>query len=263
MLPTYFISHGGGPWPWLKKEMPFYDQLEKSLAAIPGALTEKPRAVLVISGHWEESDFAVMATAHPPMIYDYGGFPAHTYQVKYSAPGAPPDLVSRVETLIRDAGFATHLDLERGYDHGTFSPMVVIYPKADVPVFQLSIRADYNPEAHLRLGEALAPLREEGVLIVASGLSYHNLRAFGGAGRAPSLEFDKWLSETLALDPAARRLRLLDWREAPSALIAHPEADHLIPLMVAVGAAESEKATRVYHEDDFMGSLTVSSFKFG
>lgn len=262
MLPTYFISHGGGPWPWLKKEMPFYDRLEASLAAMPTQYSDKPKAILVISGHWEESDFAVMASAHPEMIYDYGGFPEHTYHVKYPAPGAP-ELAARVRDLIKGAGLGSHLDPSRGFDHGTYSPLVAIYPNADVPVFQVAIRADYDVEAHLALGRALAPLRGEGVLIVASGLSYHNLRAFGEAGRKPSHEFDRWLSETLALPPGERCARLLDWRQAPSAKIAHPRADHLIPLMVAVGAAETEPASRVYHEDDFMGSLSVSSFKFG
>lgn len=262
MLPTYFISHGGGPWPWLKKEMPFYGKLEASLAAIPSRLTERPKAILVISGHWEESDFAVMATPLPPMIYDYGGFPEHTYHIKYEAPGAP-ELAARVESLIKGAGFSSHLDRTRGFDHGTFSPLVAIYPEADMPVFQVSIRSDYDPEAHLQLGRALAPLRNEGILILASGLSYHNLRAFGDTGRKPSMEFDRWLNETLMASPDERRQRLLKWDSAPSARIAHPDADHLIPLMVAVGAAENEKAERVYHEDDFMGSLTVSSFRFG
>ncbi len=263
-LPTYFISHGGGPWPWLKKEMPFYGNLEASLQTMVRELGEKPRAVLVVSGHWEEADFAVMAAANPGMLYDYGGFPEHTYHIQYPAPGAP-ELALRVSELISKAGLESHLDDERDFDHGTFVPLFVMYPNAEVPVFQVSIRSDYDPEAHLKLGRALAPLRDEGVLIVASGLSYHNLRNFFQPDKAahPSREFDQWLGESLLkATGAARNEHLQRWNEAPSARAAHPREDHLIPLMVAVGAAENEEAHLVYHEDDFMVGLTVSSYRF-
>lgn len=261
-MPTYFISHGGGPWPWIPEMRTALAKLEKSLAAMPGELPEPPKAVLMISGHWEAPEFRVMHAAQPPMVYDYYNFPPHTYEVTYPAPGAP-ELARRTAALISAAGLPTALDDTRGYDHGTFTPMKVIYPKADVPLFQVAIRQDYDPAAHLALGRALAPLRNEGVLIVGSGLSYHNLRMFGPQAKVPSTEFDTWLTEALSLPPEARSQAMLDWEQAPSARIAHKEEDHLVPLWAALGAAESEPATRVYHEEGLYGGVTASSFRFG
>jgi aromatic ring-opening dioxygenase catalytic subunit (LigB family) len=263
-LPTYFISHGGGPWPWMADQLNgMYRNLAASLADMPRQIGVTPKALLVISGHWEERDFAVMAHPHPPMLYDYYGFPPHTYEINYGAPGSPA-VAARVLALLQAAGLKGHLDRERGFDHGTFTPVAVMYPNADVPVVQLSLRADFDPRAHLALGHALAPLRDEGVLIVGSGLSYHNLRAMGPMARAPSKAFDGWLDQTLATtDPTRREARLIDWEAAPSARFAHPREEHLLPLMVAVGAAGGEAATRVYHEDTFFGGVTVSSYRFG
>jgi aromatic ring-opening dioxygenase catalytic subunit (LigB family) len=263
-LPTYFISHGGGPWPWMKKEMGHaYDQLEAALADMPGQIGRTPAAILMISAHWEESAFTVMGNPRPPMIYDYGGFPEHTYSVRYDAPGSP-ELARRVQTLIDSAGLPARVDAERGFDHGTFSPMAAIYPKADVPVVQLSLRRGLDPAEHIALGRAIAPLRDENVLIVGSGLSYHNLRQFGPQARDVSKAFDDWLDDAVvATTPQQRIERLLQWSTAPAARIAHPREEHLIPLMVAVGAAEGDAGERIYHEDAFMGGIAVSSFRFG
>jgi aromatic ring-opening dioxygenase catalytic subunit (LigB family) len=230
---------------------------------MPQQIGMRPKAVLVISGHWEERDFTVMSSANPPMIYDYSGFPEHTYRIKYAAPGSP-ETAERVHGLIERAGFPARLDTTRGYDHGTFAPLAVIYPDADVPVLQLSLRHGYDPKDHIAVGRALAPLRDEGVLILGSGLSYHNLRDFGPRAKAPSAAFDHWLQETLvAVSPAERITRLVDWEAAPAARKAHPQEDHLLPLMVVVGAAGNDKAVRVYHEDNFFGGIAVSSFMFG
>ncbi len=263
-LPTYFISHGGGPWPWMKDQTnSAYDRLEAALQQMPRDLGSTPKAVLVVSGHWEESDFTVMATARPPMIYDYSGFPEHTYRIRYAAPGSP-QTAERVRQLIAAAGLPVRVDSERGFDHGTFSPLAVIYPKADVPILQLSLKRGYDAKDHLAVGQALAPLRDEGVLIVGSGLSYHNLRQFGPSAKQASTAFDQWLDQTLVqAGPDERRARLIAWEAAPSARGAHPREDHLLPLMVAVGAAGNDPATRVYHEDAFMGGVAVSSYRFG
>ena len=264
MLPTYFISHGGGPWPYMKNEMPgVWDKLEASLKQLPNELPEAPKAILAISGHWEARDFAVMASAQPPMVYDYSGFPEHTYHVKYAAPGSP-ELAQTVHGLLKGAGLASSLDAARGYDHGTFVPFFVAYPDAKMPIVQLSIRADYDPAAHLAVGRALAPLRQEGILIVGSGLSYHNMRGFGPRGAVASKQFDEWLTETVCESTGeARSNKLSAWESAPAARQAHPQEDHLIPLMVAVGAAEGEQAKRIYHEDAFMGGTSVSSYRIG
>jgi len=217
----------------------------------------------MISAHWEEPAFTAMAHPRPPMLYDYGGFPEHTYHVHYDAPGAP-ELARRVQALVAAAGLPAGLDAERGFDHGTFSPMAAMYPAAEVPLIQLSLRRGLDPAQHLALGRALAPLRDENVLIVGSGLSYHNLRNFGPQARDVSKAFDDWLdAAVVAAAPPQRVERLLDWASAPAARLAHPREEHLIPLMVAVGAAEQEAGVRIYHEDAFMGGIAVSSFRFG
>ncbi len=263
-LPTYFVSHGGGPWPWIKDMMPGdMSKLEASLQSIPRELGRTPRAILAVSGHWEEPEFTVQTSANPPMLYDYGGFPEFTYRIQYPAPGAP-DVAARVGQLLEDAGIPTRYDGQRGYDHGVFAPFFVAYPNADVPILQLSLKHGYDPEAHLAAGRAIAPLREEGVLIVGSGFSYHNLRNFGPGAARDSKAFGDWLTEAVVdVDPQERTRRLLRWDQAPSARAAHPAEDHLIPLMVAVGAAEDEPGVRIYHEPDFMGSIDSSSYRFG
>ena len=263
-LPTYFISHGGGPWPWMKEQMGgAYDHLEASLARMPADIGATPRAVLMLSAHWEAPRFTVQTHARPPMLYDYGGFPEFTYHIQYPAPGAP-DVAARVRQLLAAAGIESDEDALRGFDHGMFAPMAVIWPRADVPTLQLSLKTGLAPGEHLALGRALAPLRDEGILIVGSGLSYHNLRAFGPAAHAPSAAFDGWLESTLAIaDAGERASTLAAWERAPAARVAHPREEHLLPLMVALGAAEHDAATRVYHERDFFGGITVSSWRLG
>ena len=263
-LPTYFVSHGGGPWPWMKEQVgAAYDRLEASLVAMRQENRDAVRAVLVVTSHWEAPHFMLSSGSAPGMIYDYGGFPPHTYQNRYPAPGDPA-LAGQVARLLAGAGIDAELDPERGFDHGTFSMLYPVYPEANVPVVQMSLRRDLDPAAHIAAGRALRPLRDEGVLIVGSGLSFHNLRQFGPAGRAASHAFDAWLRHAVVdLPPREREQALLRWSEAPQARAAHPREEHLIPLMVALGAAEDEAAACVYHEDAFFGSLAVSSFRFG
>lgn len=263
-LPVYFISHGGGPWSFMdpQSQLP-YTALARELADMPKQVGETPRAILMISAHWEEPEFTVMANPNPPMLYDYFGFPDYTYQIRYPAPGDPA-LAARVKTLIESAGMPARLDAERGFDHGAFTPLKVMYPDANVPVVQLSLKTGLDPATHLALGRALAPLRDEGVLIVGSGLTYHNLRQFfGPRGWGPSREFDGWLRDVLlAGDPKDRAGRLAAWEAAPAAREAHPREEHLLPLMVSVGAAEFDRAEMPYHEEKFLGGLTVSNYRF-
>ena len=261
-LPTYFVSHGGGPWPWMEEMRAAYAGLARSLAGMPREIGVQPAAVLMVSAHWEESEFTLMAGAKPPMLYDYGGFPPHTYQIVYPAPGSPV-LAERVRGLLAAAGLTARSDAQRGFDHGAFVPMAVMYPQADVPMVQLSLKRGLDAAAHLALGRALAPLRDERVLIIGSGLSYHNLRAFGPAGRDASIAFDACLQDTaVAAPPAQRDERLLGWAKAPAARAAHPREEHLIPLMVASAAAQDEAGVCSYHEDTSFG-IVVSSFRFG
>jgi aromatic ring-opening dioxygenase catalytic subunit (LigB family) len=261
--PTYFISHGGGPWPWLTG--PFrrqFDRLEVSLQDVAREIGPDPRAILVVSGHWEEDRFTVQAGAQPGMVYDYGGFPPETYRIQYPAPGAP-EVAERVRDLLERAGIPAALDARRGYDHGTFAPLYAMYPQASVPIVQLSLKHGYDPATHVAAGRALASLREEDVVIMGSGLSWHNLRMLGPEAREVSEAFDAWLDETLTASPDERIARLMRWEQAPAARVAHPHEDHFVPLMVALGAAEHEAAHRVYHEQRFMGGVTASSYRFG
>lgn len=262
-LPTFFLSHGGGPWPWMPGmvEGP-YARLVESLRRIPLELGAGPGAVLMISAHWEAPHFAVQAHPAPGMLYDYYGFPEHTYRIRYPAPGNPA-LAQRVIDLLERAGLSAESDTERGFDHGVFTPMAVCYPQADMPTLQLSLRQGLDAAEHLQAGRALAPLRDEGVLIIGSGLTYHNLRNFGPGAKADSAAFDAWLQRALALAPEERTRAILHWETAPSARRAHPREEHLLPLMVALGAAEREPAVLVYHEQEFMGGVAVSSFRFG
>jgi len=244
---------------------PRYDahrKLEAALQQLPQLVGVTPKAVLMISAHWEEEDFAVMSHPSPPMVYDYTGFPENTYQVRYPAPGAP-QLAEQVRALLQNAGIDSRLDPVRGFDHGAFVPMAVVYPDASIPIVQLSLKRGLDPQEHLAAGRVLATLRNEGVLVVGSGSSYHNLRMLGPESKKPSAAFDDWLQHTLeGTNFEERAAALASWEAAPSARVAHPREEHLLPLMVAVGAAERDIATRFYHENTFFGSGSVSSFMF-
>lgn len=197
MQPTFFINHGGGPCFFLEPG-PMRDEwseLEAYLRGFLENLDERPRAILA-----------------PPLLFDYGSFPAHTYQLTWPAPG-DPELTTRVRDLLGGAAIESASDMSRGWDHGVFVPLKVMLPHADVPTVQLSLRRGLHPAAHLAIGRALAPLRDEGVLIVGSGQSYHNMRGFtGGGGRGdPAAEaFDAWLRDAVA-DSATRDRSLAEW----------------------------------------------------
>jgi len=262
-MPCYFISHGGGPWPWMPQMRSVFANLERSLVEMVAALETPPKAILMVSGHWEtEAAVSVMSSPRPPMVYDYYNFPPHTYEVQYPSPGAP-ELAQHVFKILTAAGIDARLDPETGYDHGTFVPMHVMYPEADVPLFQVSILKSYNPAAHVAIGQALASLRDEGIMIVGSGLSYHNLRQFSANAKIPSRAFDDWLMESLSLEQEARAQAILDWESAPFARSCHPREDHLVPLFVALGAAEDDPVSRIYRDTDLNGGISASSFRFG
>ena len=268
-MPTLFIPHGGGPCFFMDWDPPHtWDRMATFLRGLQASLPEKPKAVLVISGHWEEAQVTVQTGAKPPLLFDYYGFPAHTYQLIFPAPGSP-DLANRVTKLLGLAGFSVRGDAARGYDHGVFIPLKLVFPEADVPVVQLSLRADYDPAAHLAMGAALEPLRDEGVLILGSGMSYHNMgvlmkRMRGGTQdvESESQVFDDWLTGAVTdPDPAARNAALVDWTRAPAARDAHPREEHFLPLHVVAGAAGADIGVKVLG-DVVMGAVE-SAFRFG
>jgi aromatic ring-opening dioxygenase catalytic subunit (LigB family) len=261
-LPTYFIPHGGGPWPFMPERAA---TLESLTAFLRGLLTDAgttPRAIVVISGHWEEPQPTVSSRPDFSMLYDYYGFPPHTYELQYPAPGSPP-VAAQVTGALAAAGIPAQTEHTRGYDHGVFVPLMLVAPEATIPIVPLSLIEGLDPARHIELGRALAPLRNDGVLIVGSGMSFHNLRAlYGGADvLARSNRFDTWLNDAATGDPATREERLTAWAAAPEARFAHPREEHLLPLMVAAGAAAGERGRTVYR-NDIMGAAT-SGFRFG
>jgi aromatic ring-opening dioxygenase catalytic subunit (LigB family) len=260
--PVLFVSHGGGPWPYVDTLKQMYVETEKELRRLPGRLPARPKAVLVMSGHWEAAQFAVSTGARPPMEYDYSGFPPHTYQIRYQAPGNP-ELAAHTRRLLAAAGIETTSDPRRGFDHGVFVPLALMYPEEDMPIVMTSVKSNYDPAQHLAFGRALAPLRDQGVLIVGSGLNYHNMQGFGrDRSTADAESFTRYLNESLALtDARAREEQLLHWDSAPRARLAHPREDHLLPLLAAAGAAGNDPG-RVLFSERVM-KIPMTSYVFG
>jgi aromatic ring-opening dioxygenase catalytic subunit (LigB family) len=262
-MPVAFLPHGGGPWPFVDfgwdltdtADLAAYLRDVRALPAVP------PRALLVISAHWEERVPTVMTAARPPMLYDYHGFPPAAYELTWPAAGEPA-LAARVQQLLGAAGFQTAADPARGFDHGTFVPLKLTYPDADVPTVQLSLVAGLDPSHHLAIGRALAPLRDEGVFVIGSGMTFHNLRAFRDPRARPIAEaFDGWLRTAATSEPRERDRLLAGWAQAPQARLAHPREEHLLPLMVIAGAAGEDRGTTAYN-GTFAG-LRLSAFHYG
>ena len=262
--PVLFIPHGAGPcffMDWQPTDT--WDQMAEFLKGISSRLPQRPKAVLIISAHWQTSEFSITTGTQPDLIYDYYGFPEHTYQLTYPAVGAPV-LAERIGNMLTDAGLSNKQDATRGFDHGVFIPLKLMFPNADIPVVQLSLRQDLDPEAHLMAGKAIAALRDEGVLIVGSGMSFHNMRGYGDKKfTAPSVAFDDWLTKTVAADEDARFAALSDWSKAPHAIESHllGSEEHLIPLMVIAGAAGTDRGQKVYSQQ--VMKTQISAFQFG
>ncbi len=249
-MPVVYVPHGGGPWPFVPGlgDPDELSKLASYLRELPDALPVRPRGILVISAHWEERVPTVTTAAHPPMLYDYYGFPPEAYRVTWPAPGDPM-LAARARALLDAAGITSAEDPARGFDHGAFVPLALAYPDADVPTVQLSLVAGLDPETHLAIGRALRPLRDEGIFVIGSGMSFHHMRGFStSAGRAASESFDAWLRETVALDGPERDARLARWESAPAARACHPREEHLLPLMLIAGAAGDDPGTVPYDE---------------
>ena len=234
-LPAIFVSHGAPDLPLQRSPARFF------LARLGNKLA-RPKAILVISAHWGTLQPTVSAAEKPKTIHDFWGFDRQLYSLNYLARGAP-DLAWKVSQLLNDAAIDNKIDESRGLDHGAWNPWMLMYPNADIPVASLSIQPNQTPEHHLRVGKALTCLRDEGILIIASGSATHNLREFGKhAIDAPPpkwvTEFSNWLSEMLK---TGNIKAILNYRQlAPHALKNHPTAEHLLPLYVGLGAGENK-----------------------
>jgi aromatic ring-opening dioxygenase catalytic subunit (LigB family) len=260
-----YIPHGGGPcffMPPPADDPRRWVGMEQYLRAMPASLPARPDALVVISAHWEMPQPTVLAAANPGLLFDYFGFPPHTYQLTYPAPGSP-ELAARVRGLLAAAGIENGEESVRGYDHGVFVPMKVSFPDADIPIVQLSMQHGLDAARHYAIGQALTPLRYDNVLIIGSGMSYHNMQGFREhRPERAAVDFDAWLVETLcAVKPSERAARLCRWRSAPGAFECQPEPDHLLPLMVAAGAADGEVGVHAFN-GSLMGK-PVSAFHFG
>ncbi len=261
--PAIYLPHGGGPcffmdWTWGPADT--WNATQRFLEGLTATLPEPPKAMVVISGHWEEPAFTVSSAPRPQLIFDYSGFPEQTYHLTWPAPGSP-ELAVRAADLLKQAGLPSANNATRGFDHGVFVPLKVAFPEARIPVVTLSLAASLDPALHLAAGRALAPLRDEGVLIVGSGMSFHNLR---GYLRPETLEraraFDGWLTQAVESPGTARDALLINWRNAPFAAYAHPREEHLIPLMVVAGAGGGAGGARIF-TDEPMGA-TISAYRF-
>jgi len=215
---------------------------------------------LVVSAHWEESVPTVMSASKPPMLYDYYGFPPESYRITWPAPGSP-QLAARVREALGAAGIATAEDTQRGFDHGAFVPLKLMYPAAEIPTVQLSLKTGLDPREHIAIGKALAPLRDQGVFIVGSGMSFHNMRAFRDGSRSPDAAlFDDWLKVAVTQGASERNALLADWAKAPGARYSHPREEHLLPLMVMAGAAGEDRGQHAFSGTSF--GLPISAFHF-
>ena len=262
-MPTWFIPHGAGPcffMDWNPSDA--WNKTGKFLKDLPSTLPAKPKAILMISAHWMESTISLTGAQNPELIYDYHGFPSHTYDLQYPAEGHPAFAQEIVETLV-SSQIKAKIDASRGFDHGMFIPMLLMFPKADIPVIQLSLHSNLDPQTHFNLGVALEKFRDQGVLVIGSGMSFHNMRGYGQPAFGPiSDEFDEWLAEVVESDPVKRNQALIDWANAPSARLCHPpgQEEHLLPLMVVAGAASKEQGYKVF--TDRVLETSISAFVF-
>lgn len=260
--PIVFVPHGGGPMPLLNE--PNHRGLISFLNQLPSRYAQ-PEAIVMISAHWEEKVATVNAGDQPELIFDYQGFQKEAYEVTYPAPGNG-GLAEKVVSSLHKAGLAAATDRSRGYDHGVFVPLKLMYPQANIPVVQLSLVNSLDPQTQIAMGKAIGHLAKQNILIVGSGMSFHNMRAF--MSKDPlvikkSEEFDQWLNEAITsnrLSWAEKEQALINWKQAPHGEFCHPREEHLLPLHVCFGAAQIAglKADNVF--DEMLLGVKTSAF---
>jgi len=253
-----YFSHGGGPLPILGDAS--HQAMVEFMTRLPAQLT-RPDAIVVVSAHWEEHVATLLGAPHPPMFYDYYGFPKEAYSITYPAPGHPA-LAERLAGLLEKNDIPARIDPRRGFDHGLFIPLNLMYPRADIPCIQLSLLRGLDPAAHIALGKALRELRGENLLVIGSGFSFHNLNAFfgqaAGTADAENDAFQDWLTETCVgpLPQSEREQRLIEWEQAPSARYCHPREEHLLPPHVCLGMMD--RPAELAFDDQILGKRGVA-----
>jgi len=268
--PCLFIPHGGGPCFFMDWSPPqTWHHMRDFLCGLAQTLPAKPKAIVLISAHWEAPVFTIQNNDAPELLFDYGGFPAHTYQLTYPAAGSPT-LAAQIADLLTRSGIAWAYDDQRGFDHGVFIPLKLVFPEADIPIVQVSLKTGLDPAEHLAMGEVLAPLREQGVLIMGSGMSYHNMHTLmrhmhsdtPAKTTADSQGFDAWLTEVMTSNDLNKRQQaLMNWQQAPHARSAHPREEHLLPLQVIAGVGCNDQGMKIF-TDTVLGAV-VSAFRLG
>ncbi|MBV1909587.1 MAG: dioxygenase [Kangiellaceae bacterium] len=257
-----YIPHGGGPLPLLSE--PNHKALTLMLQAL-GETLPKPESIIVVSAHWEEEVVSVSSAAKPSMVYDYYGFSAESYQIQYPAPGNP-QLAATIVNTMKQAGVSATVDANRGFDHGTFVPLKLMFPDADIPVVQVSLNSDLKPESQLIIGDCLADLSNENVLIIGSGLSFHNLQVMmnnDNESLAKSEQFDHWLNNVIVGEELSwnqKEAELINWQKAPEARFAHPREEHLLPIHVCFAAARKLGYSATNFFDQIFLNTKVSGF---
>lgn len=260
--PTYYIPHGGGPCFFMDDPYHLWTHTGNFLHHFPRLLTKPPKAILMISSHWESDPVSINHQSHPALYYDYYDFPEPTYHLDYPASG-DPILAERIKQLLSVRKIHARLEANRGWDHGVFIPLKLMFPKADFPVVELSLHSGLDPSHHLQIGKALSTLRDENILILGSGMSYHNLPAlFSGTEQDKAMAFNQWLITTVTDPmPSKRNQRLACWTQAPGAISSHPRPEHLLPLLVVAGAADTDQGHCI-----FKGRILnkpINAFQFG
>ena len=254
-----YISHGGGPLPLLGDKS--HEKMVQFMKELPTKIP-KPSAIIVISAHWEEKNATVLSGPNPKLLYDYFGFPKASYEITYPASGHR-ELSERISGLLKKHEIPCHSDEKRGFDQGLFIPLMLMYPNADIPALQLSLVKGLDPTTHLNVGRALQSMLEDDILVIGSGFSFHNMRAFVSDGSEPADtandEFQEWLIETctkpMSIDE--RSQRLTQWAAAPSARYCHPREEHLLPLHVCAGIAGLSPASKLF-DDYIIGKRSVA-----
>eukprot|EP01132_Coremiostelium_polycephalum_P004062 gene4062-5085_t len=248
-FPSLFISHGAPNFILDKKDptIPFLKSLSSKYLQ-----NEKPKAILCISAHWEESEFTITTSQQPTTVHDFYGFEKEMYDFRYPAKTSP-ELIDRVRTLFKDGGVKLEESEQRGFDHGCWVPLILMYPDADIPVVQLSLHKSLDAKLHYKVGQLLEPLRDEGYLIVSSGGAVHNLRALFDPsfqqldGGQWAKKFDQWLINSLTSKSGQEReSELLNYQNLPFSKLAHPRDEHLIPVFVSCAASKDSKAKTIF-----------------